>query len=254
MTVRGNCWEFGPFRFFPAERRLLKGATPVPIGSRELDILIALVERAGEVVTKRELFARVWPDVVVEESSLRVHVAGLRKVLSDGQDQARYIVNVPGRGYSFVASLTGDTAPSARTGSRFLLRHAIRVIGRDRDVSAVCKLIAEDRFVTVHGPGGVGKTTLARAVADATLPRFSDGACFVDLSLNVGVHGVADALTSALELAVKASEPTASILDFLRAREMLLVFDSCETRIAEAAALAESIFQRAPGIAVLATS
>ena len=118
MSAHGNCTEFGPFRLFPAERRLLKGETPVQIGSRELDILIALVERAGEVVTKRELFARVWPDVVVEESSLRVHVAGLRKVLADGQDQARYIVNVPGRGYSFVASLTGAMAPASRTWAR----------------------------------------------------------------------------------------------------------------------------------------
>ena len=131
MSAHGNCTEFGPFRFFPAERRLLKGETPVQIGSRELDILIALVERAGEVVTKRELFARVWPDVVVEESSLRVHVAGLRKVLADGQDQARYIVNVPGRGYSFVASLTGGhSAGVAYLGSRsapaFDTRHRSR--------------------------------------------------------------------------------------------------------------------------------
>src|SRR5215468_9029391 len=118
MSARANCTEFGPFRLFPTERRLLKGETPVQIGSRELDILIALVERAGEVVTKRELFARVWPDVVVEESSLRVHVAGLRKVLADGEDQARYIVNVPGRGYSFVAALTGTVAPASRIWSR----------------------------------------------------------------------------------------------------------------------------------------
>ena len=130
-----HCTEFGPFRFFPAERRLLKGETPVQIGSRELDILIALVERAGEVVTKRELFARVWPDVVVEESSLRVHVAGLRKVLADGQDQARYIVNVPGRGYSFVASLTGAMAPASRSWARAPPRHSTRVIGRDNDIT-----------------------------------------------------------------------------------------------------------------------
>ena len=98
MSTRGDCTEFGPFRLFPTERRLLNGVVPVHVGSRELDILIALAERPGEVVSKRELFARVWPNVVVEESSLRVHVAGLRKVLADGQGQARYIVNVPGRG------------------------------------------------------------------------------------------------------------------------------------------------------------
>ena len=139
MSARRNCTEFGPFRLFPAERRLLKGETPVQIGSRELDILIALVERAGEVVTKRELFARVWPDVVVEESSLRVHVAGLRKVLADGQDQARYIVNVPGRGYSFVASLTGAVAPASPTWAGAPPQRSTRIIGRDNDISAIAE-------------------------------------------------------------------------------------------------------------------
>src|SRR5262245_16006082 len=154
MTGHDDCMEFGPFRLFPVERRLQKGETPVPIGSRELDILIALVERAGEVVTKRELFARVWPDVVVEESSLRVHVAGLRKVLNDGQDSTRYIVNVPGRGYSFVASLTQPQASQAHTRAGALPQLSTRIIGRDDDISAVAKLIAGNRFVTIHGPGG----------------------------------------------------------------------------------------------------
>src|SRR5262249_24096858 len=127
MSSRDNYREFGPFRLFPAERRLLKGEASVQIGSRELDILIALVERAGEVVTKRELFARVWPDTVVEESSLRVHVAGLRKVLADGQDQARYIVNVVGRGYSFVASRAEAATPALENWPSALPRRATRI-------------------------------------------------------------------------------------------------------------------------------
>ena len=250
----GNQAEFGPFRFFPAERRLLKGETPVQVGSRELDILIALVERAGEVVTKRELFARVWPDVIVEESSLRVHIAGLRKVLSDGNDQTRYIVNVPGRGYSFVASLTGTKAPATRIWARELPRNAARIIGRDGDIIAVAELVAKHRFVTVVGPGGVGKTTLGLAVANAYSEAFADGVCFVDLSLNVGGQAVADSVVSALELVAKASNPTASILDHIRDREMMLILDSCETAVSDAAALAESIIQQGPHVSILATS
>ena len=253
MSTRGDCRQFGPFRLFPAERRLLKGETPLQIGSREFDILIALIERAGQVVTKRELFARVWPDVVVEESSLRVHVAGLRKVLSDGQDQTRYIVNVPGRGYSFVASLVGTMAPASHTWAGALPQRSTRIIGRDNDIRVIAELIAARRFVTIHGPGGVGKTTLGLAVANAQSHAFADGICFVDLSLNIGVHTVADALASALELIIR-SDPTASILDLIRGREMLLVLDSCETTIGDAAVLAESIIQQAPRVAVLATS
>src|SRR5260370_32493794 len=85
---------------------LKKGDEPHPLGSRTFDILIASIDRAGEIVTHREPLARVWPDVTVEEANLRIHVAGLRKALGDGREGARYIVNVRGRGYSFVAPVT----------------------------------------------------------------------------------------------------------------------------------------------------
>jgi DNA-binding winged helix-turn-helix (wHTH) protein len=93
---------FGPFRLFPAHKLLLEGDAPVRIGSRALDILIALVERAGDLVTKKELLVSAWPTTTVDEANLRVHIAGLRKLLGDGQSGARYIVNVAGRGYRFV--------------------------------------------------------------------------------------------------------------------------------------------------------
>src|SRR5882762_11034516 len=95
--------SFGPFRLVAAERRLEKADEPLPVGGRALDILITLVERAGEVVSRNELISRVWPDVIVEEGNLRVHVANLRKALGDGHDGARYVTNVAGRGYCFVA-------------------------------------------------------------------------------------------------------------------------------------------------------
>src|SRR5579863_5961711 len=98
--------SFGPFRLFTTERQLKKGDEPLQLGGRALDTLITLVERAGEVVTQRELISRVWPDVTVEEGNLRVHIASLRKTLGEGREGARYIVTVPGRGYSFVAPVT----------------------------------------------------------------------------------------------------------------------------------------------------
>jgi DNA-binding winged helix-turn-helix (wHTH) protein len=95
--------SFGPFRLFPARRLLLHVDNVVPLGSRALDILIALVERSGELLTKNELMARVWPSTFVEPANLTVHVAALRRALGDGRNGNRYIVNVPGRGYQFVA-------------------------------------------------------------------------------------------------------------------------------------------------------
>ena len=95
--------SFGPFSLFAAERLLKKADEPIPLGGRALDILIALAERAGEVVTHKELISTVWPDVTVEEGNLRFQMATLRKALGDGRDGARYVSNVAGRGYCFVA-------------------------------------------------------------------------------------------------------------------------------------------------------
>ena len=97
---------FGPFRLLRTQKLLLEDEQPVRLGSRALDLLIALVSRAGEVVDKAELMDLVWPRTVVEENSLRVQLAALRKVLGDGQVGARYIVNHPGRGYCFEAPVT----------------------------------------------------------------------------------------------------------------------------------------------------
>jgi DNA-binding winged helix-turn-helix (wHTH) protein len=96
---------FGAFRLLPAQRLLLHADTAVPLGSRALDILIALVERSGELMGKDELMARVWPNTFVEPANLTVHVAALRRALGDGRDGNRFIVNIPGRGYQFVAAV-----------------------------------------------------------------------------------------------------------------------------------------------------
>src|ERR1700738_1704941 len=101
---------FGPFRLFPAQRRLEKDGKPLRLGGRALDILTVLAERAGEVVSNRVLLESVWQDVTVEESSLRFHIKNLRKTLGDSQSGTRYVSNVPGRGYCFVAPTTRSSA------------------------------------------------------------------------------------------------------------------------------------------------
>ena len=102
-STSGKIVSFGPFHLNSAKRLLKRGGKPIRVGGRALDLLITLVERAGEVVGQRELISLIWPDVTVEDANLRVHLAALRKALGDGREEARYIVNVPGRGYSFVA-------------------------------------------------------------------------------------------------------------------------------------------------------
>ena len=109
-----NVISFGPFSLVASGRLLTKDGAPVELGSRTLDILIALVSRPNEVVGKRELMAQVWPDVTVEEGSLRFHIAALRKALGDGKDGARYITTQAGRGYCFVAPILPSRPESTR--------------------------------------------------------------------------------------------------------------------------------------------
>jgi|SRR5215469_7668431 len=94
---------FGPFRVLPTQFLLLEGDKPLPVGSRALKILIVLLKRSGELVSKQELMALVWPNVVVEPANLTVHISALRRTLRDGRDGNRFIINIPGQGYSFVA-------------------------------------------------------------------------------------------------------------------------------------------------------
>ncbi|HVE22406.1 MAG TPA: transcriptional regulator [Acidocella sp.] len=115
-TADGDSVAFGPFRLWPAERRLEKLGHFVALGGRALDILLALIERPGEVVSKQELMRRVWPGIAVEESNLRVNIASLRKALGDQTETARFIGSVPGRGYCFVAPVSrGAEAPARAT-------------------------------------------------------------------------------------------------------------------------------------------
>ena len=105
----GEAYTFGPFRLDPAARRLERAGAPVDVGSRALDILIALVRRAGSVVSQRDLMSLVWRELVVEESNLRAQLMRLRKALADGEAGARYVINVPGQGYLFVATVRRTT-------------------------------------------------------------------------------------------------------------------------------------------------
>jgi len=119
MTVdmqasNGAAVTFGPYRLLPLQRVVLRNRTPLQLGSRAREILVALVERAGEVVEKRELLRRVWPNMVVEEATLRVHINTLRKALGEGEAGARYVESVTGRGYRFVAPVmpVNETTPT----------------------------------------------------------------------------------------------------------------------------------------------
>ena len=254
--------SFGPFDLFGPERLLKKADEPVPLGGRALDILIALVERAGEVVTHSELIERVWPDVNVEETNLRVHISALRKVLGDGRDGTRYISSVAGRGYCFVALVkhrpTEQRAPTSgiADADRFkkLPPPLSRMVGREEIVQALSAELMLHRFVSIVGPGGIGKTTVAVSVAHKLITGFEGEVFFVDLSVLTNPKLVPTAVASTLGFMAQAHDPLGSLLAFLGEKKVLLILDNCEHVIDIAAAMAERVVSEAPQAHVLATS
>jgi predicted ATPase/DNA-binding winged helix-turn-helix (wHTH) protein len=254
--------SFGPFRLFPAERLLEKAGEPLELGSRALDILITLVERAGEVVTRKELMSRVWPDVTVEEANLRVHIAGLRKALRDGRDGARYVTNIIGRGYCFVAPVTRSASQRPPPQARPLVSDRLpqlparltRMVGRDDTVRALSALLMTRRFVSIVGPGGMGKTTVAVSIAHALIDDFEGAVFFVGLGALTDPGLVPTAVASALGIMMQAQDPFLRLLAFLGDRRVLLLLDNCEHVIDAAAALAEPVVSAAPQAHILATS
>jgi len=250
--------SFGPFELLRDQRVLRRDGVVLPLGSRALDILIYLVERSGEVIGKNELIDRVWPDVKVEEGSLRVHVAAIRKALGDGKFGNRYIANVQGRGYSFVGSVVGiDDIAEQDVGHQYqgsLPARQRRLVGRDLELDGVRDSLREERFVTLLGPGGIGKTTLAVAIGHSVAEEFDGQVHFVDLGSLTDPDHVVRAIGTSLGLVLKSNEAGVELVDLVRSRKLLIILDSCEHVIEAAASVAEQLFQGAGGVHLLATS
>jgi len=259
--VSAECaFSFGRFRLLPGEQILLEDEKPVRLGSRALDILTMLVEHAGELVSRDQLTSRVWPDTFVEESSLRVHIAGLRRALGDGHAGNRYVANIPGRGYRFVAPVavseeTGPAAPKSPTAAptHNLPGSLIRMIGRDAVTNTLSAELPRRRFITIVGPGGIGKTTVALAVANRRIATYRDGVRYVDLGSLTDPLLMPSMLALVFGLATSSGNRTAELIAFLGNKKMLVVFDGCEHVVESAAALAVDLLKSAPGLNILAT-
>ena len=250
--------KFDPFELSISERALRRHGVVVSLGDRAFDILIYLAERPGEVITKQELIDHVWPDVTVGEGSLRVHVAAIRKALDDGQFGNRYIANIKGRGYSFVGTIASAGGSESRSAEfphqgKLPLR-PITMVGRERIVGEVIRKLRDERFVTLLGPGGIGKTSIALAVGRAATEEFGAKVHFVDLESLTDPRHVAGAVATSLGLALRSKDPGPELVDLVRAQKLLIILDSCEHVIEAVALLVEQLYQEAEHVYLLTTS
>jgi predicted ATPase/DNA-binding winged helix-turn-helix (wHTH) protein len=251
-------YVFGPFRLLPDERRLERDGQGVRLGGRAFDLLTVLVRHAGEVVPARRLLDEVWQDLTVDDSSLRVHVRALRKTLGEHPQAIEYIANVPGRGYGFVAPVErSDRAapPAAEPALKpSLPARAGAIIGRADAIDAVCRELAQNRLVTVAGPAGVGKTTVAVAAAETFGEAASGGTCFVDLASVSAPSLVVGALAAALGVAVTEVDPVREVVRAVGEQPLLVVLDNCEQVIEAVAGLVERLLLETASVRLLATS
>ncbi len=269
-------FSFGEFHLYPSQRILRKNGQAVALGSRAFDMLVAMVERQGNVLTPEELMAIAWPGLRVEDSNVRVQIANLRRTLRRSGDGEDYIANVAGRGYCFVAPVSrieSAEAPQATTSEPPVAPPAAPAdalkqtsgshssfpppldgaIGRESCVAELAQVINERRLVTVVGAAGAGKTTLAILVAHA-IGSFAGSMLFVDLSLVDRDELVAEAVASAVGYMPPAGDLLPGLLDVLAERRLLVVLDNCEHVIAAAASLSQQIVQGTRGVSFLNTS
>jgi len=240
-------YRFDRYELHPAERRLLVDGQPAVLGGRAFDVLMALVERRGRIVTKDELLDIAWPGMVVEENNLAVQISALRKLLG-----GTVIATVAGRGYQFTGDLqpldAAPPAPAAPSGAAPAT--SLRLIGRDAELAALAALLQAHRLVTLVGPGGIGKTRLALGWCEG--PGRGEPVVWVDLS------GLSDAaLLPATVLAAvggTAAAPLAALRETLAPLALTLVLDNAEPLAAEVAALAQTLLDAAPRLRLLVTS
>jgi len=255
--------RFGSFELWPERRHLVKDGVVVPIGARAFDVLSALVERRARIVAKGELLDAAWPGVVVEENNLPVQIGQLRKVLG-----ASSIATIPGRGYRFTAPVVDEGEPtnaatmraagssSAASGRARgnLAADPPRLFGRGAALAALAALVTAHRLISVVGAGGIGKSSLAHAVAHSLAGRWPEGEWVVDLAGLADPRRVPHAIAQALALSLLGEVPGDELVAAIAGRSMLLVLDNCEHLLDAVADLAQAIVQRAANVTVVATT
>lgn len=238
----------------------MRGDERLRIGSRALDILIVLASRGGEIISKDELVSLVWRNMFVEENNLRVHITSLRKILGEGPEAQQYISNIPSRGYSFVAPITRKESPARADGQQPSTarlpppRLANRIIGREAVLDQLERQLPAQRLLTLVGPGGIGKTSVAIALAQRLHDRYPDGTAFADFSGITNGALLTEVIATKAGLVLTSTDPLSELVGKLSHRSMLLVFDCCEHLIDEVAAITEELVEGTRHLTILATS
>lgn len=249
-----------------ARRELRAQGRAVPLGSRAFETIEVLVQSAGALVAKNELIKRVWPNAIVEENTLLVHVSAIRKALGPDRDLLK---TISGRGYCLLGTWTRHQGPVSTepNGTEQLVSPPIRpfvtnapapvapLIGRTAELQELHDLLSAHRAITLTGPGGIGKTKLALATTHSLSSTFGGDVWWVELASLSNARLVSSAVSRALELKIENEEISAQAVAYaIGGKKALLVLDNCEHVIGGAAEIAEAIIRICPNASILASS
>jgi predicted ATPase/DNA-binding winged helix-turn-helix (wHTH) protein len=258
--------RFGRFEVQPHERRLLLDGELVALGARAFDLLLALLEHPGQLLSKRVLMDRVWPDVIVEENNLAAQMSALRKVL--GTD---VVATVPGRGYRFIGRLdlaanvtTGhnappppapeQSAPSVPAPRTNLPTELPLLLGRAEDLDLLGAQIGLHRLLTIVGAGGIGKTLLAQHLLAGRRRAYRHGVCWVELAAVTDPAGLPGAILAALGVKGGSGDPLAALVAGVAPLQLLLALDNAEHLLDGVAQVCQALHGSAPELSVVVTS
>jgi predicted ATPase/DNA-binding winged helix-turn-helix (wHTH) protein len=257
--------SFGRFRVLPGQREVFADGQPIKLGGRAFDVLMALVEGGGAVVSRKTLMARVWPGQIVDENNLAAQIAALRAALGDDRALIR---TVSGRGYQFTGEIRVSSTYKSKAPGEVVTTEQIGVlpptnvpepvselIGRDAELKDALSAAGVHRLLTLTGAGGIGKTTLALALAREQRTHFADGVWLVEFSALADPELVPATVAAAVGLDLRGGEVSARrVAEALAQRRVLLVLDTCEHLIGAVAAMAQAVLQAGAGPRIIATS
>ncbi len=257
----GGVYQFGNHRINLNTYELFSGGELVGIEPQVFGLLCYLIQHRDRVVPKEELLDELWGHRYVSESALSTQIKSLRKAVGDDGQRQAIIQTVRGRGYRFAASIEKQaeavSSPARPTGTRSssnLPRERTPLFGRELDVDHCLHLLETNRLVTILGIGGTGKTRVASRVGREATSRFADGVWFIDLIPLSSLESLEIAVADVLGMALAAGATRPQIIEALRERELLLIFDNCEHLRDAAADLINDLLEYTERPRILATS
>jgi predicted ATPase/DNA-binding winged helix-turn-helix (wHTH) protein len=245
---------FGRYQIFPDLRLLLRDGDKIELGARAFDVLWMLLEAKGGLVSKDDLIEKIWAGVVVEENNLQAQVSAIRRALGPDRNM---ISTEFGRGYRLITprhpSVVLGTMSEERMAPPSLPKPVTALLGRAAELADIERLIVDSRFVTITGPGGIGKTRLAIEIGRRLPALFADGVYLAEIGKIAEGDLMWPTIAAALQMPRSGADSAVQAIATLRDKHLLLIIDNCEHLTEPVAEVVETLLQNGPNLHILVT-